>query len=69
VRTGGDSSHRQLQNHRNKTVEREIVRKHSEDTAPGQWGTVAKAGRSGGCGGLASEASNEGLVSESFGGF
>ncbi|QRC94321.1 hypothetical protein JI435_405630, partial [Parastagonospora nodorum SN15] len=26
---------------------REIVRKHSEDTAPGQWGTVAKAGRSG----------------------
>ena len=67
------SSHCQLQNHRNKTVVGDVSAKHSEVTAQEQQGVgaVAKSWKSEGVRGgvLASEASNEGLVSESNGEF
>jgi hypothetical protein len=67
------SSHCQLQNHRNKTVVGDVSAKHSEVTAQEQRGmvAVAKSWKSEGMRGrvLASEASDEGLVSESNGEF
>lgn len=63
----------QLQNHRNKTVVGDVSAKHSEVTAQEQRGmvAVAKSWKSEGMRGrvLASEASDEGLVSESDGEF
>lgn len=65
LRTRADSSHRQLQNHRNKTVRRDRPQSTPRIQLLNSEGLLQELEDLNGCGDLAGETSNsEGLVSE-----